>query len=151
MPGTKTNLKLHWNNFLITLCKFSFTILNLKWLCEPIYIHKWPYLSEMKCMYGNICYIYGSFLIINTYTFAMKHHCFFEIQNVMKISGSQITTKWFDYISHDLKHKICPEISTVPRMNKMTGWHKQVSVIIIWGRENWLFYFCLARFYKHLC
>lgn len=69
-------------------------------------------------MYGNTCYIYGSFLIINTYTFAMKHHCFCEIQNVMKISGSQITTKWFDYISHDLKHKICPEISTVPRMNK---------------------------------
>lgn len=82
-------------------------------------------------MYGNTCYIYGSFLIINTYTFAMKHHCFCEIQNVMKILGSQITTKWFDYISHDLKHKICPEISTAPRMNKMTGWHKQVSVTII--------------------
>lgn len=82
-------------------------------------------------MYGNTCYIYGSFLIINTYTFAMKHHCFCEIQNVMKISGSQITTKWFDFISHDLKHIKCPEISTAPRMNKMTGWHKQVSVIII--------------------
>lgn len=59
----------------------------------------------------------------------MKHHCFCEIHNVMKILGSQITRKWFDYISHDLKHKICPEISTAPRMIKMTGWHKQVSVI----------------------
>lgn len=85
------------------------------------YIHKWPYLSEIKCMYGNTCYIYGSFLIINTYTFAMKHHCFCEIHNVMKILGSQITTKWFDYISHDLKHIKCPEFQLFHEWIKWQG------------------------------
>lgn len=79
MPGTKTNLKLHWNNFLITLCKFSFTILNLKWLCEPIYtqvtifirnkMHVWKHLLYLWVIlnykYIHICYE-TSLLLWNT-------------------------------------------------------------------------------------
>lgn len=149
MPGTKTNLKLHWNNFLITLCKFSFTILNLKWLCEPIYTQVTIFIRNKMHVWKHLLYLW---VILNYKYIHICYETSLLLWNTKCDENFRFTDydKWFDYISHDLKHKICPEISTVPRMNKMTGWYKQVSVIIIWGREKW-FYFCFARFYKHLC
>lgn len=150
MPGTKTNLKLHWNNFLITLCKFSFTILNLKWLCEPIYTQVTIFIRNKMHVWKHLLYLW---VILN---YKYIHICY-ETSLLLWNTKCDENFRFTDYDEVVWLYITWSETQNMSRNfncstnDKMTGWHKQVSVIIIWGREKWLFYFCFARFYTHLC